>query len=57
MRFDNVIFGELGRGRGRVLQRFWDHVEVKRAGGANGRWTQTMSVPPYLSLSHEQMST
>ena len=25
--------GETGRRRGRVFQRFWDHVEVERAGG------------------------
>jgi len=31
---------EAGRRRGRIFQRFWDHVEVERAGGSGGRWTQ-----------------
>lgn len=34
--------GELGRRRGRILQWFWDHVEVKRAGCADSRWTQAI---------------
>jgi hypothetical protein len=46
--------GELGGRRGRILQWFWDHVEVKRAGCADSRWTQVIrvtSLPFPLPLS------
>ena len=44
--------GDAGRRRGRIFQRFWDHVEVERAGGSGGRWTQGMNKCQYpLSTS------
>ena len=54
--------GELGRRCGRILQRFWNHVEVKRAGGADSRWTQAIRVtslplPLPLSALHECSSS
>lgn len=44
--------GELGRRCGRILQWFWDHVEVKRAGCTDRRWTQAIKVTslPFPSL-------
>ena len=49
--FSSFVFvssdGELGRRRGRILQWFWDHVEVERAGCADSRWTQ--AIESYLS--------
>ena len=47
--------GELGGGRGRILQWFWDHVEVERAGSTDSRWTQAIRVtsPPFpFAIEH-----
>jgi hypothetical protein len=52
---DGCTFGEVGRRCGRILQWFWDHVEVERAGGADDRWTQAISVKctSTLTFAHE----
>jgi hypothetical protein len=49
--------GELGGRRGRILQWFWDHVEVERAGCADSRRTQAIRVYLFtLFFALERMS-
>jgi hypothetical protein len=42
------LMTSLGGRCGRILQWFWDHVEVERAGRADSRWTQAIN---YLSTT------